>query len=268
MSLDDKINSAIDRFGKYLPGSISSRIGYCDFDFSKHEYVAPREQLHKYFEDKYGYTGELLDIVASTKKHKVNKWEHYLPIYEHHFSRFRNIPVRILEIGVSGGGSLSVWRRYFGQEATIFGIDIDQECAQLDEIDGKVRIGSQSDINFLRKVIDEMGGIDIVIDDGSHIMSDIKTSLEFLYPLLSDGGIYLIEDLHTAYWSKYEGGLGRKRNFFNYVADLTDDLHSAYHQSPSKYPEISKDLTGIHIYDSIVVFEKHQKFEPRHMVYQ
>jgi len=99
-------------------------------------------------------------------------------------------------------------------------------------------------------------------------MSDIKTSLEFIYPLLSDSGIYLVEDLHTSYWSKYEGGYGRKKNFFNYVSELVDGLHSAYHQIPDRHPQISQNLTAIHIYDSVVVFEKNKRFVPKHMVYK
>ena len=51
-----------------------------------------------------------------------------------------------------------------------------------------------------------MGGIDIVLDDGSHNMKDIIVSLESLFPMLNDGGVYMIEDLHTAYWRKFGGG--------------------------------------------------------------
>lgn len=266
--LKKRIGSVFEKYGRFLPPTIASRLGHSSFDFSKYEYVAPRNLLHKYFENKYGYKGELLDIVADTKEFKVNKWEHYLPIYETYFSKFRSEKVRILEIGVSGGGSLNVWRRYFGEEAIIFGIDIDDRCAALDGLDGKVRIGSQADQKFLKAVIDEMGGVDILIDDGSHNMNDIKTSLEFIYPSLSEGGIYLIEDLHTAYWAKYQGGFRRKNNFFNYVSELVEDIHSSYHQISGQHPQISQALTGIHIYDSVVVLEKNKRFEPRHMIYK
>jgi len=51
----------------------------------------------------------------------------------------------MLEIGVSFGGSLEMWREYFGPEATIFGIDIDPECANRFARPNQVRIGSQDD---------------------------------------------------------------------------------------------------------------------------
>jgi hypothetical protein len=55
----------------------------------------------------------------------IHKWIHYLDIYEHHFAAYRTTPVKFLEIGVFKGGSLELWRNYFGMNATIFGIDID-----------------------------------------------------------------------------------------------------------------------------------------------
>ena len=62
-----------------------------------------------------------------------------------------------------------------------------------------------------------MGGVDIVLDDGSHHMHDVKSSFDYLYPILNVGGIYIIEDLHTSYWRRYGGGYGVKNNFFNFV---------------------------------------------------
>ncbi len=64
----------------------------------------------------------------------------------------------------------------------------------------QVRIGSQDDPAFLRSVIDEMGSPDIILDDGSHVSDHQKISFETLWPLLKVGGLYVIEDLHTAYF--------------------------------------------------------------------
>src|SRR6185437_3735770 len=86
----------------------------------------------------------------------VDKWKHYLSLYVKHLASFRGGPVRLLEIGVWKGGSLRLWRRYFGPEAIIFGIDIDPACAALDGQDAQVRIGSQDDARFLERVVSEM----------------------------------------------------------------------------------------------------------------
>ena len=79
----------------------------------------------------------------------VHKWHHYLPVYEKFLSRYKNKPIKFLEIGVSRGGSLSLWRKYFGPDATIYGVDIDPRCKEYDGLDAQVRIGSQDDDNFM-----------------------------------------------------------------------------------------------------------------------
>jgi hypothetical protein len=106
----------------------------------------------------YSYSGDLGRIFTSNKGVVVHKWHHYIPIYERFFSKYRGKEFRFLEIGVSQGGSLKIWREYFGPEAIIFGIDIEPNCSRFDGLHGQVRIGSQIDEEFLRNVITEMGG--------------------------------------------------------------------------------------------------------------
>lgn len=138
--------------------------------------------------EKYGFEGDLLDIWASNSGAAVHKWHHYIPLYDRYFSAWRGTAVRFLEIGVNRGGSLQMWRRYFGEAASIFGIDINPKCAQYDGLAGQVRIGSQADGAFLESVVDEMGGIDIVLDDGSHQMAHVRETLVRLFPMLENGG--------------------------------------------------------------------------------
>ena len=104
----------------------------------------------------------------------VHKWHHYLPIYERYFGLYRCKNPKFLEIGVSKGGSLAIWRTYFSPDATIFGIDIDPACMNSNGEHRQVRIGSQDDAKFLKSVVKEMGGVDIVLDDGSHFSKDIR----------------------------------------------------------------------------------------------
>ena len=194
----------------------------------------------------------------------VHKWHHYLPIYERYFSGFRDRPIRMLEIGVSKGGSLQMWRKYLGPEAQIFGIDIDPSCARFDGQAGQVRIGSQDDPDFLNSVVDEMGGIDLVLDDGSHVSAHIRKSLEVLYPRLSEGGLYMIEDLHCAYWSDFGGGYQTRDSFMSDVKQIVDDMHHWYHTEGEKTAATAGHVAGLHVYDSIVVLEKRKVAPPRH----
>lgn len=146
----------------------------------------------------------------------------------------------------------------------IFGIDIDPDCEKYNGIAAQVRIGSQVDEAFLCSVIEEMGGVDIVLDDGSHRMEHISATLNLLFPKISDGGIYFIEDLHTAYWSSFGGGYRSDSNFFNELREVIDDMHNSYHQKGLKKSRISESCRAIHIHDSIVVIEKGRVYPPTH----
>ncbi len=216
---------------------------------------------------KYGAQGDLVDIYSSVAETLVHKWHHYLPIYDRYLAPWRNRhekPLRLLEIGVSQGGSLEMWRRYFGQEAIIFGIDINPACAIFNGRSGAVRIGSQDDPEFLKSVVAEMGGVDVVIDDGSHEMGHIKASLLTLFPLLSLGGTYVIEDLLTAYWREFGGGLTTRDNFFVFLRHMIDDMHHWYHRGSVAHLDMSRSLTGLHVHDSMVILDKSPVFAPVH----
>ncbi len=114
-----------------------------------------------------------------------------------------------------------------------------------------------------------MGGeIDIVLDDGSNRMKDIKVTLEHLFPQVSRSGIYTVGDLHTAYWRTFGGGYWKRGNFFNYVRFLIDDLHRWYHIHQAKCAAISDTCSAIHIHDSICVFEKGPVTRPTHSLVQ
>ena len=209
------------------------------------------------------YSGEIERFFWENTDRAIDKWVHYLPLYERYFAPFRHRPVRVLEIGVQNGGSARMWRDWFGPEAILFGVDIDPACAQLDGESARVRIGSQDDATFLRSVVAEMGGLDVVIDDGSHVMSHIHSSFRTLFPLLSEGGVYLVEDLHTAYWADYEGGYRRRSSFLETVKIMIDDMHCWYHGSGQMERASADMLGGLHVHDSLVVIDKAAMHPPR-----
>jgi len=126
----------------------------------------------------------------------IDKWEHYLPIYERHFAKYVGMPVNVLEIGVSHGGSLQLWKEYFGPKAQIHGIDIDTRCFLYKEDRITVTCIDQSDFNLVEALGRVAGPFDIVIDDGSHYISHQEVSFKALWP--HTRGIYLVEDIHGA----------------------------------------------------------------------
>ena len=186
----------------------------------------------------------------------IHKWKHYFPVYERHFRDFVYKPLTFIEIGCGKGGGLQMWKRYFGPHARIVGIDINPDCKSFAEDQIEVRIGDQKDERLLQKVVDEFGAPDIVVDDGSHVMSDIAASFRFLYPKLSQAGVYLVEDLHTAYWDEYEGGLRRSGSFIELCKGLIDELNADHTRGALPATEFGRTTLGMHFYDSMVVFER------------
>lgn len=124
---------------------------------------------------------------------RIDKWHHYFEIYDKHFQRFQDEDIRVLEIGVDHGGSLQVWKKYFGHNVKIVGLDINPACAEYAEDQIEIVIGNQADTALLKS----LGEFDIVIDDGSHRLQDQEASFEALWP--ATRGVYLIEDCHTQY---------------------------------------------------------------------
>lgn len=186
----------------------------------------------------------------------VFKWTHYLPVYDRHFSRYVNRPLNVLEIGCLHGGSLQMWKRYFGPHANIVAIDINPDAKAHEEDQISVRIGDQSDERFLLKLVEEFGPFDIVIDDGSHICEHQIKSFNILYPYVKDDGIYVVEDLHTNYWPEYGGGLKKDMTFIELAKTLIDDLNAYHTREAVEVTEFTNSTYSMNFYDSMIVFEK------------
>jgi len=205
--------------------------------------------LEKYF---LANTGRLID-----------KWQHYFEIYDRHFSRYRGTDVHIVEFGVSQGGSIKMWKDYFGPNCKIYGVDINPNCAQFEEENVKVFIGDQEDREFLSFLSTEIPRIDILIDDGGHMMNQqINTFEELFYKIESDG-VYLCEDMHTSYWDDFGGGYRKAGSFIEYSKNFIDYIN-AWHfkNNPSGVNEFTRSVHSLHYYDSVLVIEKRKMTEP------
>jgi Methyltransferase domain len=182
--------------------------------------------------------------------------ESLFPVYERHLARFVNLSTTFVEIGVSKGGSLQLWKRYLGPFAQFVGIDIDPTCKAFEESQIAIRIGDQSDPAFLQQIVEEFGPPDVVLDDGSHVMRHIAASFEFLYPRLDRNGVHIVEDLHTAYWEEYGGGAGKPGSFIEKCKRYIDELNAHYSRGAVPMSALGKTTLSMHFYDSMVVFER------------
>lgn len=189
----------------------------------------------------------------------------YTPHYRFHLRRYKYKRINLLEIGVGGyeypfvgGNSLRMWKKYF-PFGNIFAIDIFEKSA-LQETRIKIFKGSQNDKEFLAKVTKEISKIDIIIDDGSHINEHVIETFNFLFPKLSDGGIYIVEDTQTSYWKEYGGdpdNLNNPSTIMNYFKTLTDALNCKEFNKPLyKQNYFDRNIISIHFYHNLIFIYK------------
>jgi SAM-dependent methyltransferase len=196
---------------------------------------------------------------------KIQKWMHYFEIYERHFARYRGTDVHILEIGVAHGGSLKMWREYFGPKAHVYGVDIEPSVKKLEEDQVQIFVGDQTDVPFLESVAAAIPRIDILIDDGGHTMRQQEVTFRALFPLVAEDGVYLCEDLHTSYWGDFGGGYKREGTFIELSKDLIDEINAWHSRSPSlTVSDFTRSAHSLHFYDSVLVVEKRKMEPPRH----
>jgi cephalosporin hydroxylase len=188
-------------------------------------------------------------------KRPISKWTNYFDIYDMHFDRFRGEPVTVLEIGIGGGGSLQMWKWYFGNKSKIFGVDIDPEKL-FKEARIKTYQCDQSNGNDLTVLMNKLPRIDIVIDDGGHMMDQQIMTFDVVYPYISDHGIYLCEDTHTSFYSEHGGGPGRKRTFMTVMKKLIDQLSAFHSRDQVPMTDFANSTNSMHFYNSVVVIEK------------
>jgi len=147
-------------------------------------------------------TNLMLEYGKINNTDKVTHHE-YHKYYDYILKQFYNSHGSIVEIGIGTGVSLPMWISLF-KNAHIYGVDIENE----DKTNQKYTIvkADQSnidDLNMLKsQLIDK--SVFFINDDGSHIPEHQLLTFNTLFPILLEGGIYIIEDIETSYWNKGE----------------------------------------------------------------
>jgi len=174
----------------------------------------------------------------------MSKWLHYFSVYERHFAKFRGREVHVVEIGIWSGGSLGMWKTYFGDNARVYGVDIEPACQVYEGPGVRVFIGDQSDPGFWDRFIEEVPTVDIVIDDGGHEPGQQIVTLEKLLPHLQPGGVYLCEDI-----------VGRFNPFHAFLFGLSLNLHVAP-GGAVRTTDLQRTVEAVHWYPFLAVVEK------------
>lgn len=195
-----------------------------------------------------------------------DKWgvHRYTQHYERHFAHLRDREMVVLELGIGGyareregGASLRMWKWFFPR-AQVVGVDI-QDKSFVTEPRIRAFQGSQTDRRLIRRIVRRVGRPTIVIDDGSHRPPHVIKSFRILFPMLEDGGIYVIEDIQTSYWPQWKGSLDPDdpTTSMAMVKRLLDGLNHEEFLDESYTPSYTDlHVTAVHCYHNLVLIEK------------
>ena len=199
------------------------------------------------------------DSFKSFKKSKYRsiKYITYFSTYDEIFKPYRNKKIIFLEIGVFDGGSLFMWRDFFGPKAEIIGMDLNPEAKKWEKFGFKIFIGDQADPEFLKRTLKKIGPVDILLDDGGHTNHQQILTLINSINYIKENGLVVIEDCHTSYMRRY--GNPSCFSFINYSKKIIDDINKRFFISKSSFNIPQKNIYSISFYDSIVAFKVNRK---------
>lgn len=223
----------------------------------------------------YAYLDTLaLSLDPKRTSGKSSNWHNYTEVYALYFAPIRKRPLKFLEIGIYKGAGVRLWENYF-ENAELHFIDITFDHAEYFSTRSHYHLADQAKPSDLQRVIDVVGGnFDIIIDDGGHTMEQQLVSFKELFPYLNSGGLYIIEDLHTSYWSEYGGGgtlshpKAGEGTTIDFLKNLIDDLNfvgartlAANHRSNleairGELTNLREEIFSMHFYDSLCVIIK------------
>lgn len=193
-----------------------------------------------------------LDIYDCYKKSPYLSIKHssYFQVYAELLEQYRNRPITFVEIGILNGGSLFMWREYFGEKARIIGIDLNPLAKRWEEAGFEIHIGSQSNELFWNELFKEIGDVDIVLDDGGHTYEQQIVTAHNCIPHIKDGGLLIVEDTHTSYFKKF--GYPSKYTFIEWIKVLIDNINSRFPAVKVSDLPYKDSIYSITVYESIV----------------
>ena len=166
-----------------------------------------------------------MSLTEIGRKFGTDKVDHnFTAFYDGLFECLRGDTFNLLEIGVFFGSSIRMWNEYF-PNATIYGADAFEgiqgngnnfadpkkyydewkankpKNVELIKLDQSSKLEMQKFVDYCKS---RKLQFKIIIDDGSHLMFDQQITFFYLWDLLEDGGMFIIEDIHTSEQGGYD----------------------------------------------------------------
>jgi len=186
--------------------------------------------------------------------HPSSKHSTYFSAYDDIFTKYIGKEIIFVEVGVLGGGSLFMWKNFFGKQARIIGIDLNPESKKWEKDGFEIFIGDQSDPDFWVDFYKQVGEIDILLDDGGHTYVQQIVTSEFALDNIKNGGVLVVEDIHTSYMEKFGD---KSIKFINYISKMVDRINTRF--GAFNNTRNNKRVYSISVYESMVAFFKDNK---------
>ena len=186
------------------------------------------------------------------------KYKNYFNIYDNLFNKYRNKNITFIEIGIFSGGSLFMWRNFFGKRARIIGIDLNPDSKRFEKYGFEIFIGDQSRPDFWKKFFSKIGKADIILDDGGHTNYQQIITTNCCVPNIKDNGILVTEDVHTSF-IKNKWYNPSKYSYINYCKKLIDDINSRFPGLKKYNYSLNKYIYSIQSFESIISLKINRK---------
>jgi len=180
------------------------------------------------------------------------KHDSYFQAYEALLARYVGRPITFVEVGVFNGGSLHMWRQYFGDRARIIGVDLNPEARKWESEGFEIFIGDQSDTNFWREFYQAVGPIDILLDDGGHMNHQQLVTTEYAFENMNDGGMLIVEDVHTSYMTGFNSR--PEHSFVQFGKHVVDAVNGRFPNIDTGATLYQDRVWSVSFYESIVAF--------------
>lgn len=211
----------------------------------------PTPPIEKPFEKDIGHS----DVYESYKRSPYLSIKHssYFQVYDELFEKYKGKSITFVEVGVLHGGSLFMWRDYFGPNARIIGMDFNPYAKRWEADGFEIYIGDQSNPKLWEDFFKSVGPVDIVLDDGGHTFEQQIVTAHHCIPNINDGGLLVVEDTHTSYFMSF--GYPTQYSFIEWTKKLIDNINSRYPSLKTSMPPYKKSIYSINIFESIVGFK-------------
>ena len=181
------------------------------------------------------------------------KYDSYFSVYEALLKKYVGRDVTIVEVGIFNGGSLFMWRKYFGAKARIIGIDLNPDALEWKKHGFEIFIGDQSSEAFWADLFQKIGKVDVLIDDGGHTNRQQIITSHYAIQNIHDGGLLIVEDVHTNYFREF--GNPSRYSFVNFAYRIVDGVNSRAYALRRTYARYSSRVYSVSFFESMVAFQ-------------